>query len=321
MCVILYTKINDKIFLAKNRDKVYKPKINIIHEIVDGIEIAYIQDQQTGWVEGINEKGFGIVNSTININDGKKNINSKYKKIKSSKIFNALCEDKPKNLINNLVKKDDENIFEGNTLIYCDNKLYHLEYNINQKYTITEAKPNSVYTNHGINMPSEGFTTGIKGLSSFMRKSIIEKELKKMVNNIKYKCENNNKIYNDISNILNRDYVNIDPRFHPYRDKNTTLKRIKDIEKNQTIVNTTGQLILNITDKELVYYGDVNNSKKIKYINKLPSNYIPKIRVLVHYTKKNTKTKKVFQKKNLKNIYKKFNYNNKTMKNNENNEK
>ena len=68
---------------------------------------------------------------------------------------------------------------------------------------------------------------------------------------------------------MNVNYTNIDPRFHPYRDKKTTLKVNKSIPKDSTFINTTGQLILNITDKELVYYTDVNNSEKIKYINNL----------------------------------------------------
>lgn len=314
MCVILYTKINGKQILAKNRDRVYKPEIHIIHEIVDGIEIAFIRDKKTGWVEGINENGFGIVNSTLNRNDGKKIIKHHYVSLKSNKIFNALCEGKTKQFINILVEKDERSdFFEGNTLIGCNDNTYHLEYSKNHKYTIKEAKNNSVYTNHGINMPNEGFTSGQKGLSSFIRKNIIEKELKKMVDTNINNCENNDKIYNNISNILNRDYVNIDPRFHPYRDKNTTKKRIKNIEKKQKFTSTTGQLILNITDKELMYYSDTNNSKKIKYVNKLPRDYIPKIRVMINYTKKNTKTKKIFPKSHLSEIYNKFNKN-RTMK-------
>lgn len=96
MCVILYAKINGKQILAKNRDRIYKPNIQLVHEIVDGIEIAYIQDKNTGWVEGINENGCGIINSTLDRNDGKRGKRQNYVSLKSNKVFNALCESKKK---------------------------------------------------------------------------------------------------------------------------------------------------------------------------------------------------------------------------------
>ena len=67
MCVILCTKIDGKQILAKNRDRTYKPLI----EIVNGIEVAYIKDKNSGWIEGINENKFGLVNSTLSRMDGK----------------------------------------------------------------------------------------------------------------------------------------------------------------------------------------------------------------------------------------------------------
>jgi hypothetical protein len=107
---------------------------------------------------------------------------------------------------------------------------------------------------------------------------------------------------------MNVNYTNVDPRFHSYRDKNLSLKK-NNIDKKQRFISTTGQLILNMTDKEFVYYTDVNNSETIEYINKLPNNYVPKIRVIIKETEKHLKTKKkVFTKKYLKKLYKKFNY-------------
>ena len=50
MCVIVYTEIDGKKILAKNRDRPYKPDMEIIHKIVNGIEIAYIRDKISGWI-------------------------------------------------------------------------------------------------------------------------------------------------------------------------------------------------------------------------------------------------------------------------------
>lgn len=82
MCVILYTEINGKKILAKNRDRAYKPNIKIIHEIVNGIEVAYLKDENSGWIEGMNADGVGIVNSTLNSADSKHNSKKKILKKK-----------------------------------------------------------------------------------------------------------------------------------------------------------------------------------------------------------------------------------------------
>jgi hypothetical protein len=311
MCVIFYAKINDKIILAKNRDRVFRPDVQIVHTLVNGNEICYIQDITTGWVEGINENGCGIVNSTLNLKDGNIPVKKKknYVSLKSNKIFDALCDNKKKYIRKLLRNESNVNFFEGNTLLANDNKVYHIEHNLKNKYIVSDAKNNSVYTNHGINMPNEGYTEGIKGLSSHLRKKIIEKELEEFEKKEKKKCDN--AFYDKISDILNKDYVNLDPLFHPYRDRKLTLKRSKYIEDKQMMVGTTGQLILNITDLELVYYSDVNNSRKVKYINKLPKDYIPKIRVVLRYTKKNTKTRKRIAKSHFSKTFKKFKMNDK----------
>ena len=106
---------------------------------------------------------------------------------------------------------------------------------------------------------------------------------------------------------MNSNYVNIDPRFHPYRDKYFTLKKLKKINPKKVKISTTGQLLLNITDKEFIYYTDKNNSKQIEYLNKLPREYIPKIKVIIKETEKNLKNKKkIFTKKYLNKVYNNF---------------
>jgi hypothetical protein len=302
MCVIIYTEIDGKIILAKNRDQVHKPNIEIIHEIINGIEIAYIRDIKTEWVEGMNENGCGIVNATLNRNEGKVVIKFK-NSYKKNKIFNILSSNKTNNEFYDYIKRTNDKgyTFEGNTILVNDDKVFHIE-NTKNVFLIEKIdKSPAVYTNHGINIKDAGFTEGRKGFSSFLRKKLVETELK---------CNKDVDLYDDfVSNIMNVNYTNIDPRFHSYRDKKLSLKQ-NNIDKNQKFISTTGQLILNITDKELVYYADVNNSETVKYINRLPSNYAPKIRVIIKETKKNIKRRKNrFTQKYLRKLHKKFNYN------------
>jgi hypothetical protein len=67
----------------------------------------------------------------------------------------------------------------------------------------------------------------------------------------------NNKInsYDDLINIMNKNYIGIDPRFHSYRDEKMIEKHLNKTsgknKKNLAIVRTTGQILLNLTDSSL----------------------------------------------------------------------
>ena len=50
--------------IGKNRDRNYTPKLKVVREISgNGIEVCYVQDQDTDWSEGMNSNGIGLVNS------------------------------------------------------------------------------------------------------------------------------------------------------------------------------------------------------------------------------------------------------------------
>ena len=51
-CVIATIHLNGETFLAKNRDRKYNPDVEVIHELVNDVEIVYIHDKMTDWSEG-----------------------------------------------------------------------------------------------------------------------------------------------------------------------------------------------------------------------------------------------------------------------------
>jgi hypothetical protein len=290
--------IDGKQILAKNRDRTYKPQIDIIHEIVNGIEIVYYRDRQTGWIEGMNENGLGVINSTLSISDSKQpnKIKSKALKRKKNIIYKILTDKNSCKEFYDIIKSADENyILEGNTIIFCNDKILHVENNRNNNVKIEDINKTTVFTNHGI-ITNEGYIHGIKGLSSFLRKKIVETELE------------TNKIssIDELVKAMNKNYTNIDPRLHPYRDCGFTLKMVNGLE-NKPNISTTGQIVLNMTDKELIYYKDHPHSKGVVYVNKLPTNYIPKIKITLKETQKNLKPEKIFTQKYLKQLYRCFN--------------
>ena len=64
-CIIVSKEINDKFILAKNRERAYNPSLEIVHTIIDGVEVAYLHDLITDWSEGLNENGIGVVNAAL----------------------------------------------------------------------------------------------------------------------------------------------------------------------------------------------------------------------------------------------------------------
>lgn len=313
MCVIVYAKINGKTFLAKNRDRAYKPKVIIIHELIDGIEIAYMVDLVSGWIEGINEYGIAMVNSSLKTTFNKETIKLK-KLISKDPYYFVMHNNKSDNFYRLLQEKDidadlekclkDANkckdIAEGHTLLCSNDDCFHIEYvHGTPKKTsilIDELKDVklAVFSNHGVKT-DEGYQSGIKGLSSYLRRQITEENLK------------NNKIASgkDLIKFMNTYYEDLDPRFQSYRDETTTKKILKRDFK--TLISTASQTLFNVSDKIFDYYTDTNNQKFLGYYNILPKNYEPKITVNVHKIKKNLTPRKLpLSTKQLDRIYSKF---------------
>jgi len=310
MCVIVYTEINGKKILAKNRDRTYKPVIEIIHEVVDGLEVAYIKDTNTGWIEGMNENGVGLVNSTLSSTDSKMDIPiiKKEKKGKSERaikkrnvMYKALINKGEKNNFYDIIKHADKKyILEGHTILFHDNTAFHIENNKENNFIAKKINKTSVFSNHGIQLKKEGYTRGCKGLSTFLRSDIVKEEL--------HKHEPSSIL--ELVKMMNNNYLNINPRFHPYRDRAYTLKKNKDINRRSKVVNTTGQLVLNMTDKEMFYFTDVHNSKYVTYVSNLPKNYNTKIRITIQETEKKIRpSKKIFSQKYLNKLYHRFHCN------------
>jgi hypothetical protein len=64
-CIIASKEVGDKFILAKNRDRAYKPKLEVVHTLINGVEVVYLRDITTDWSEGMNEYGIGLVNSAL----------------------------------------------------------------------------------------------------------------------------------------------------------------------------------------------------------------------------------------------------------------
>lgn len=279
MCVILHYKDIDT-YLLKNRDKTYLAKIKIVHKLVDGVEIVYIYDIDTKWIEGMNEFGIGIINSVLLVKQDEIFRRTSFKGSDGEKMLNALKQTNIKDCLSSILNytgKSDISL-KGHTLLSDSVEGYHVE-STTVNTNVSKIRKPIVCTNHGIYDKDAGYKLGNKKISSILRKEIIEHELKKL--------NKKNNIVN-IIDIITKNYDNIHPKHQPYRDKQLIKKTIPNYNENIKIIATTSQIVMNLTKKQFLVRVDKFNGEVVDYENKLPLNYKPKIKVAYMYTTKNT---------------------------------
>lgn len=274
MCVISYIINNGRKILFKNRDRYYHVQLELIHELIDGVEVLYIHDKDTNWCEGLNEHGIGLVNSSLLVIRDEDERRQNMKGSDGEKILHILSKKSLLDGLQSLISFKGHSDIElmGHTILSDPRFTLHIERTTQEGPYITIIKSPSVFTNHGIYSTS-GYTTGIKHESSHMRKYLIEQSLSKSCNcNIK-----------DINKYFNKS-ENIDCRLHPYRSKQLVEQIYNPV--NKKIATTTCQLMLNLTDLFLYLYVDTENCTFDGIVNRLPNGYVPKLRYNIYKTNK-----------------------------------
>jgi len=287
-CTIAAVRLDDGVVLAKNRDRGYKSKMEVIHEIVDGVEVLYWRDVDTDWSEGMNEYGIGIVNSALwtgrDEKEGKevlKNREKKHDKTEKSvtskdgeKIRHALTKKDMKTVVKSLIEFTGTKSkfgLRGQTFVSNGKDLYCVELTSKHAPTIKKLKSDIkvlVRTNHGIVNKTSGYTKGEKKKSSHTRLNLAKKHLKDA------------KTPMDVIDKLKEKYKD-DPFLNPYRTK------------NMYNMQTTGQIMLDLDKKEIVIRMDNEMSEFVGIKNKLPKGYTPKLKVKIENEKTHHKGKKL----------------------------
>ena len=267
-------------------------KIEVVHEIVDGVEILYWRDVDTDWSEGMNEYGIGIVNSSLMVSQDEKEgkevekerksvdkIKDKtLKKIFSSdggKIRSALKYNTLPKVIKSLISYEGEDKKEigikGETIVSNNKNIYVVEMTSKHSPIIKKLKEDSkiiVRTNHGIYQKDAGYTKGEKRKSSVYRYNLAKKHLEDAKTDM------------DVINKLKQKYKK-DPFLNPYRTK------------NMYHMQTTGQIMMNLDKKLVVVRMDNEMGKFVGINNKLPRGYTPKIKIRIESEKTYLKGKKL----------------------------
>lgn len=261
MCIILSKEIDNKFILAKNRDRVYKPILEIIHTLIDGVEVVYLRDTNTDWSEGMNEYGIGIVNTALMV--GYDELEKKIVKKRGSlskdgnRIRRALSKKTLKEAIVSSVKY--EGGIKGHTFISSPDKMVTIEMTSKHspKIKIGNIENPLVRTNHGHTYTDAGYTEGNNYRSSIIRKLSAEKATDKIDD------------WRDVAPSMRKQYYKA----------NSNLNMKRDTSK----MSTSSQLVMNLTDRifEFTYFeSKVEKFKGIK--TKLPSSYTPAIQIELH---------------------------------------
>lgn len=285
-CTIVGVRLDDGIVLAKNRDRGYKANVEVIHKLIDGVEVVYWRDVDTDWSEGMNEYGIGIVNASLAVNqdekEGKEVLKHKKEgKVKKNfaadggKIRRALQYEKLPQVVKSLISyvgKDKREVgLKGETIVSDGKNIYVIELTSEHTPIIKKLKKESklvVRTNHGIYQKGAGYTKGEKRKSSVSRMELAKKHLQDV------------KTDQEVIDRLKERYKK-DSFLNPYRTK------------NMYHMQTTGQIMMNLGKKEITIRMDNEMGEFLGIKNELPEGYTPKIKIKIESEKTHINNKKL----------------------------
>lgn len=184
-CIIVGGEIDGEHVLAKSRDRNYHARVKIIRDLLDDdTEVVYFEDLDTGYAEGMNSHGLGVINSALSISDDEKAKDKTKGKVAS--------DDGPRMKTALQYKDIDEAIkslvgymggIKGHTFVGNPTSLYSIEMSSEHTPIITPLDPATgfdVRTNHGEEHAGAGYHPERRPddyMSSKIRKAQAEVEL------------------------------------------------------------------------------------------------------------------------------------------------
>tara|TARA_B100000683_G_C12440688_1_gene535914 strand:- start:408 stop:1274 length:867 start_codon:yes stop_codon:yes gene_type:complete len=267
-CIIVSGEVDGDHVLAKSRDRNYHARVEIVRDLLDdGTEVVYFQDLDTGYAEGMNSHGLGVINSALSISEDENEVKGKVK-----------SEDGPR-MINSLQYKDiDEAIkalvghkggIKGHTFVGNPTSLYSIEMSSEHTPVITPLDPKTgfdVRTNHGFDHDGAGYTPDRRPadyMSSKIRKAQAEVELADIDE------------FEALAPALAKQHFD--------QESNDNMLRRVPTEAGMV---TTSQVAMHLPKKEFIFYYFPDECDFEGLVDKTPEDYEPKIKVRVIKTKK-----------------------------------
>lgn len=162
MCVILAKYFEDKGWVgAKNRDRNYTPEISFDYSERGPVDRLMLHDTMTGYKEGINSNGVGILSASLMVQNDEKEVTRRSTDHSPDgvRISKALQSANAKDAAKECIRLE----LTGNTIIFDQNNLFLLEacndFDGNYQYKIKKIPKDQTVarTNHGIWLPWAGY--------------------------------------------------------------------------------------------------------------------------------------------------------------------
>lgn len=261
-CIVAAGKFGDSYCLLKNRDRNYVPKVKLVHEVRDGMEVAYLKDEKTGWIEGLNGNGVGIVNAALMVSrdeSERDEVERTGKKLlDGTRILEALTE-KTLDAAARSIRTHKEGL-KGHTVLSDGKKTLYVEMPDSNDVEYDDVPLDEVFvrTNHGVEFPDAGYVEGPREESSKNRQAEAEDVLAEVES------------ADDVAPALLKAR---DDRWEP-----TEMVRDNRSEKR---MRTTTQMVLDLTGKRLILYLLPDRVEYLGLDDRLPEDFEPEITVEV----------------------------------------
>lgn len=260
-CIIATGVFDGSRILFKNRDRNYTPKVTVYHEFRDGVEVLYMRDMATGWVEGINENGLGIVNSALLVgrDESEKRlvVENDGKKLKDGRIVLDALSQRSVDAALEVVQTQRGGLM-GHTIVADPDGGVSLEMTTKHAPKVNHLDDQIyVRTNHGIVYPEAGYTEGEDLVSSVARRERAVSRFKEM-----------------------QKPSDIAPGIYGHRifDHSDPNNMVRDTDNLRTVT----QMVLDLTKRKMYLYLIPGKVHFMGYVNELPPDYKPKIKFEVY---------------------------------------
>jgi DNA topoisomerase IB len=260
-CVIAAGTFGDSYCLFKNRDRNYIPEVSLIHEIRGGIEVLYLKDDVTGWTEGMNALGIGVVNSALMVarDETEFELVQKGQVLPDGEIIlEALSR---RNVLEAAhVVRHYKGGLLGHTVVSDGKRSYYVELPDEDKVAYNELSLNRLFTrtNHGVKFRNTGYTVQDRYRAS------VERRLKSL--SVLREVESPEELAPDL--MRSRDV-----RVHLH-------ETIQD-SRSKKRMRTTSQMVLDLTNRELLLYLFPDRVNWKGYKNRLPEGFNPVLKFKV----------------------------------------
>ena len=269
-CIIIGGQAAGGHVLGKARDRNYAPHLEIIRDLTSsGVEVVYIHDKDTNYLEGMNSEGIGIINAALLVSEdeaaAKKFWNKSKKKGTSNdgpRIARALTFPKLSQVIKSLVGYDTG--LKGHTFVGNSKSLYSIEMTSKHNPIVKKLDPSTgfdVRTNHGEDHKGAGYTpTGFPDdyVSSKVRKASAAAAIA------------------DIDNPDELMPAIATQQFEPGSNYNTMRKVDKEAG-----MRTSSHVLMNLDNLELMCYLLPGECTFEGIVDKTPDDYEPVIKIKV----------------------------------------